>query len=131
MTKMRVIRDAEKLEEYTYRKCRNNQVFPKKDRGGLPTRMTNEAIDILENLYLANDLDLRDPQEATERLGRQRRALSRCHLLMHHICVIHDNHQIDDRVFANWQQMAEGVKNQAAKWHKSDKNRRQNMLSSI
>lgn len=124
MTKMRVIRDAEKLEEYTYKKCRNNKVFPKKDRGGLPTRMTNEAIDVLSYLYSANDLDLRDPAEATERLRRQRLALTSCNLLMHHISVIHDNNQITDKTFAYWEELANTVKRQAARWHKSDKDRR-------
>ena len=123
LTKLRVISDAEKLEKYTYTKCRNNHVFPKKDRGGLPTRMVNESIDILSNIMAANELDLRDPSERAQRLRLQRAALVKCKLLMHHIRVVHDNNQIDDKVFQYWVGMVNSVKNQAAKWHKNDKDR--------
>lgn len=124
---MRVIRDAKKLEAHTYNKCRSTKVFPKKDRGGLPTRMVNEAIAILANLYEANDLDLRDQRERYLRLSKQRAALTQCNLLLHHIQVVYHNNQIDADAFDYWTNLANSVRNQAAKWHKNDKERSQKL----
>ena len=121
--KLKVITAAETLEAHTYRKCRNVKVFPKKDRGGLPNRMVNEACDVFSCISEANDLDLRVPEERRERLYLQRKALTRLRLLMHHIEVVHDNRQIGADEFEYWGGLAKSVRNQAAAWHKSDKAR--------
>lgn len=121
--KLKVITAAETLEAHTYRKCRNVKVFPKKDRGGLPSRMVNEACDVFSMLTEANDLDLREREERRERLYLQRKALTRLKLLMHHIEVVHENRQIDADEFEYWGGLAKSVRNQAAAWHKSDKAR--------
>lgn len=118
-----LIDEAGNLEEYTYRKCRNTKVFPKKDRGGLPLRMTNEAVDAYSFIYEANELDLRILCEAEERLRLQRKAMTKLKLLAHHIKVVYRNKQIDAAVFEHWSKQVKSVKNQTVKWHASDKER--------
>lgn len=121
--KFRVIICAEQLERHTYIKCRNLHIFPKKDRGGLPLRMVNEASDILADVMDANDLDLRIEEERGLRRSTQRHALRMCRLLIHHIELAHDITSLDDDAFAYWAQLANDTKNQIAAWLLSDKKR--------
>lgn len=111
---MQVITDAKELEKHTYIKTRNPAVFPKKERLGLAQRMMNEASDLVADLMEANDLLLTDPEERELRYRAQRSALRNCRKLIHHI---------SDDAFAYWAKMAAGVKNQTAKWYKTDKER--------
>lgn len=125
--KFRVIICAEQLEKHTYIKCRNQTIFPKKDRGGLPLRMTNEASDILADIMEANDLDLRIEEERELRKSCQRHALRMCRLLIHHIELTKSLTPLSDDAFAYWVQLANDVKNQVAAWLVSDKHRLDSM----
>ena len=109
---MQVITDAKELEKHTYIKTRNPAVFPKKERLGLAQRMMNEAS------------DLTDPEERELRYRAQRSALRNCRKLIHHIELAHEILSgFSDDAFAYWAKMAAGVKNQTAKWYKTDKER--------
>lgn len=111
---MQVITDAKELEKHTYIKTRNPAVFPKKERLGLAQRMMNEASDLL----------LTDPEERELRYRAQRSALRNCRKLIHHIELAHEILSgFSDDAFAYWAKMAAGVKNQTAKWYKTDKER--------
>lgn len=121
---MQVISDAKELEKHTYIKTRNPNIFPKKERLGLAQRMMNEASDLVADLMEANDLLLTDPQERELRYQAQRSALRNCRKLIHHIELAHEILSgLGDDAFAHWSRMAAGVKNQTAKWYKSDKER--------
>lgn len=121
--RLRVLVSAEELEYYTYIKCRNVKVFPKKDRAALPTRMMNEASDIVDYLEEANDLDHRDPIESDLRIAAQRKALRKCRALTRHIRLVKRLNLINADVFDYWAKLANNVRHQAAAWHKSDKDR--------
>lgn len=70
----------------------------------------------------ANDLLLTDPEERQMRYRAQRSALRNCRKLIHHIELAHEILSgLSDDAFAHWSRMAAGVKNQTAKWYKSDK----------
>lgn len=120
---LRVIVDAKELELYTYVKCRSSKVFPKKDRGGLPSRMMDEATEAVSDMMDANDLDLRDAEECRLRLSLQRSALRSLRKLSHHIEMAMELRCISEDEFAFWSNMAVGVRNQCAAWHRSDKGR--------
>ncbi|MDB7893141.1 sugar ABC transporter ATP-binding protein [Flavonifractor plautii] len=121
---MQVITDAKELEKHTYIKTRNPAVFPKKERLGLAQRMMNEASDLVADLMEANDLLLTDPEERELRYRAQRSALRNCRKLIHHIELAHEILSgFSDDAFACWAKMAAGVKNQTAKWYKTDKER--------
>ena len=107
-----------------YGKTRNPAVFPKKERLGLAQRMMNEASDLVADLMEANDLLLTDPEERELRYRAQRSALRNCRKLIHHIELAHEILSgFGDDAFAYWAKMAAGVKNQTAKWYKTDKER--------
>lgn len=121
---MQVITDTKELEKHTYIKTRNPAVFPKKERLGLAQRMMNEASDLVADLMEANDLLLTDPEERELRYRAQRSALRNCRKLTHHIELAHEILSgFSDDAFAYWAKMAAGVKNQTAKWYKTDKER--------
>ena len=59
---MQVITDAKELRKHTYKKVRNTNIFPKKDRL-LADKMFHEAADLVADLMEANDHLLTDPEE--------------------------------------------------------------------
>lgn len=90
----------------------------------LAQRMMNEASDLVADLMEANDLLLTDPEERELRYRAQRSALRNCRKLIHHIELAHEILSgFSDDAFAYWAKMAAGVKNQTAKWYKTDKER--------
>lgn len=93
---------------------------------GSSARVTikGEASDLVADLMEANDLLLTDPEERELRYRAQRSALRNCRKLIHHIELAHEILSgFGDDAFAYWAKMAAGVKNQTAKWYKTDKER--------
>ena len=61
---------------------------------------------------------------ASDLYRAQRSALRNCRKLIHHIELAHEILSgFGDDAFAYWAKMAAGVKNQTAKWYKTDKER--------
>ena len=121
---MQVISDAKELEKHTYIKTRNPNIFPKKERLGLAQRMMNAVSYTHLTLPTTSRVLLTDPQERELRYRAQRSALRNCRKLIHHIELAHEILSgLGDDAFAHWSRMAAGVKNQTAKWYKSDKER--------
>lgn len=126
---MQVITDAKELQRHTYKKVRNLNVFPKKDRM-LADQMFSEACAIVVDLMAANDHLLNDPEEREQRFKAQRSALRNCRLLINDIELAHELLSgLDDDAFAYWSTKAAGVKNQTAAWYKSDRERAAKMVS--
>ena len=115
---MQVITDAKELRKHTYKKVRNTNIFPKKDRL-LADKMFDEAADLVADLMEANDHLLTDPEERELRFRAQRSALRNCRKLIDNIEFAHENLPgVTDDAFAFWSRLAAGVKNQTAAWYK-------------
>lgn len=120
---MQVITDAKELRKYTYKKVRNLNVFPKKDRM-LADKMFREACELVADLMAANDHLLNNPEDRELRFKAQRSALRNCRLLIDDIELAHDILPgLGDDAFTYWSRLAAGVKNQTAAWYKSDRER--------
>ena len=120
---MQVITDAKELRKHTYKKVRNTNIFPKKDRL-LADKMFDEAADLVADLMEANDHLLTDPEERELRFRAQRSALRNCRKLIDNIEFAHENLPgVTDDAFAFWSRLAAGVKNQTAAWYKKDRER--------
>lgn len=126
---LRVVRDAKELEYHTYVKCRNGRLFPKKDRGGLPSRMMDEASNACEKLQDANDLNVYDRDEGSERLRLQRMAMGELRKLMNHIELAERLDILGENEAAYWSGLAADVLFQAKAWHASDKRRHDSAVS--
>lgn len=120
-----VILAAEDLEAYTHIKSRDKNIWPSRERGGLPIRMVHESEDIYSAVVEANELDLRIPSERVERLSKQRRALTKIKLLNHHIefAYLPPKQWISKECFDYWTDLVEECRKRVAGWYKSDKNR--------
>ena len=128
MERFETILAAEDVEVYTHIRARDTDIFPKRERGGLALRMENEATAAYELLVEANELDLRIDGEREERLRLQRKALVKLRLLNHHIEYLHSPPtRISNETFEYWTDLISSCRNQAAGWHKSDKNRAENI----
>lgn len=123
LPEMQVITDAKELRKHTYKKVRNTNIFPKKDRL-LADKMFDEAADLVADLMEANDHLLTDPEERELRFRAQRSALRNCRKLIDNIEFAHENLPgVTDDAFAFWSRLAAGVKNQTAAWYKKDRER--------
>lgn len=120
---LRVQVDAEALLKHTFTKTRNLHIYPKKDRGGLPTRTMNAAADVLADIMAANDLRLDDLEERRERYSLQRSALRNVRLLISYIKLAYECLPLDIEAFEYWSSLADNVRIEIAAWIKSDKER--------
>ena len=120
---MQVITDAKELRKHTYKKVRNTNIFPKKDRL-LADKMFGEAAELVADLMEANDHLLNDPEERDQRFRAQRSALRNCRKLIDDIELAHEILAgLGDDAFAYWAKLAAGVKNQTAAWYRKDRER--------
>lgn len=128
---MQVITDAKELRKHTYKKVRNLNIFPKKDRL-LADKMFREACELVTDLMEANDHLLNDPEERDLRFRAQRSALRNCRKLIDDIELAHEILAgLGDDAFAYWAKLAAGVKNQTAAWYKSDRERAAKMAPKV
>jgi hypothetical protein len=123
LKEMEVITEAKKLEKHTLILTGNEKHYPKKYRITLCARMQNEAFETVACLTEANDMDMRRQGERELRLRSHRAAIRNCRALIHHIELSFELRFIDSGSFAFWAKMANSVRNMAAAWYKSDKNR--------
>jgi hypothetical protein len=127
LKEMEVITEAKKLEKHTLILTSNEKHYPKKYRISLCARMQNESFDVVSYLAEVNDMDLKRPTERELRFRAHRAAIRNCRALIHHIELSFDMKFIDSDSFAFWAKMANSVRNMAAAWYKSDKNRAERM----
>lgn len=123
--KFAVILAGEDVEAYTHIKSRDKDIWPARERGGLPIRLMHEAEDAYCAAVEANELDLRIPSERAERLSLQRKALTKLKLLNHHIefAYLPPNRRIGKECFDYWTDLIEEFRKRVVGWHNSDKAR--------
>ena len=73
----------------------SNKVFPKSVRFTLSQRMETAALDVLECLIEANEIFPRSAAETAERLDLQKRALTKCKLLLNLLDIALERGYID------------------------------------
>lgn len=109
---------------YTTDACANEKVVPKKYRYTTGTGLMNDADAICELIEGANMLDLRDPQEARERLRSQKAAMRKLQKLERKITRMLESKQypgVTTKKAETWSRCAMSVRFMCAKWHKKDK----------
>jgi len=98
----------------------SNKVFPKSVRFTLSQRMETAALDILESLIEANEIFPRSEKEAAERLDLQKRALTKCKLILNLLDIALERGYIDIRRCEDLTKKILDVKNLTASWRKKD-----------
>lgn len=96
----------------------SNKVFPKSVRFTLSQRMETAALDVLECLIEANEIFPRSAAETAERLDLQKRALTKCKLLLNLLDIALERGYIDIRRCEDWTKKILDVKNLTASWRK-------------
>ena len=98
---------------------------PKRFRFTLTSRLQNYALNIIENLYRANEVRLvKDrPDTAAKRSEYQRQALTECHLLSYVAQVAMEQEAILKKQYEQITKQLADVQNLLAAWMKSDSRR--------
>lgn len=98
----------------------SNKVFPKSVRFTLSQRMETAALDVLECLIEANEIFPHSAAETAERLDLQKRALTKCKLLLNLLDIALERGYIDIRRCEDRTKKILDVKNLTASWRKKD-----------
>lgn len=112
------ISKAKDLVNHTF--WASNKIFPKSVRFTLTQRMETVALDILESLIEANEIFPRTEKETEQRLDYQKRALTKCKLLLNLLDIALERGYIDIRRCEEWTKKILDVKNLTASWRKKD-----------
>lgn len=111
---------------YTCDACANEKVIPKKYRYTTGTSLMNDVEAICELIEGANLLDLRDRQEAMERLRDQKNALRKLEKLGRKITRLLESKQypgVTPEKARYWSRLVLSVRYMCASWHGKDKDR--------
>ena len=122
-SELTVITKTKELVKHTYTLTENTERFPKKYRFTLVNRLQNRATDIFECLIEANELDLRDPEEAKERARLQARALTYCKELLFLLELSFEQKRINAKSLEYWSKLAFDVMYMTKAWRRRDKGR--------
>ena len=122
-SELTVITKAKDLIKHTYTLTENTERFPKKYRFTLVNRLQERATDIYECLLEANELDLRDPEEAKERQKLQARALTYCKELLFFLELSFELNRINAKSLEYWSKLAFDVMYMTKAWKRRDKGR--------
>ena len=117
---------ASDLWLYTCDVCANEKVIPKKYRYTTGTSLMNDVETICELIEGANLLDLRDRQEAQDRLRDQKSVLRKLEKLGRKIQRLLDSKQypgVTPAKAKHWSKMVLTVRYMCASWHGKDKER--------
>ena len=113
---------ASDLWLYTCDVCANDKVIPKRYRYTTGTSLMNDVETICELIEGANLLDLRDRQEAQDRLRDQKSALRKLEKLGRKIKRLLESKQYPEKA-RHWSKMVLTVRYMCASWHGKDKER--------
>lgn len=99
--------------------------YPKKFKFSYVNRMQEIAIDILEDIQTANELNINDPEELKERLYLQNKAITKCKTLSFFIELSFENESINinDKQCKTWIKYVLDVQYMAVRWRTKDKER--------
>lgn len=118
----KIITKAKDLVKHTF-EMTNEKRFPKKYRFTIVNRLQDLTIDIFQFIQEANELDLADPQEYRERNYDQKKALTKCKLVLFLLELSLEKGLISSDQCAAWTKKVTDVKYMTAAWKKQDQQR--------
>ena len=117
----KIISNAKELAKHT-RRMTSARRFPKRF-ADLVRRMNDTALEILERVQEANELDLADPAEARERRYHQRKSMTKCKTMLFFIEQARESDLISKEQCEEWARKVLDVKRPVATWTKQDRGR--------
>ena len=115
-----VITKAKKMMEYTFIITNSDSRFPKKIRYTLVQRLQDLSMEIVENLYFANDTGTFNEQERALRRRYQKQALTKCNILMYLAEFSFNRQYINLKSLEYWSGLIKDVRILGASWLKSE-----------
>lgn len=123
-----IITKAKDLVKHTFTMT-NERRFPKKYRFTIVNRLNDLTIEIFVHIQEANELELSDTRECTERQYHQKKALTKCKVALFLVELSFEKGLIDPAQCATWTKRVLDVKYMTAKWRKQDKERAATQLN--
>lgn len=122
-SELNVITKAKDLVKHTFTLTESTERYPKKFRFTLVNRLQNRAMDIYDCLVEANELDLREPEEARERGRLQAKALTHLKEFLFLLELSFEAGRINAKSLEYWSKMAFDVMYMTKAWKRRDKTR--------
>lgn len=79
---LELINHSRELVEYTYDRCHDRNIFPKSERWLLVKNIWDMAIGARTNIIQANSIRVESPEEAQERLAKEKMAIGQLETLI-------------------------------------------------
>lgn len=111
---------AKTLSQETIRITSNTNNFPKKYRFSLCNRLQEYSFEILENIVLANFVDINDTKT---RIEYQTNVITYCELMLFLVETCIDLKIISIGCAERWSNLISGIKYMTISWRKKDKER--------
>lgn len=118
---------AIELADYTTTICKNEKVFPKRDRWMITNRIIDKVVTILECTYEANDVYVATKDDYLERRELQKKARQATSSLLALMALAHEKYPLGSKRMEHWTKLVKEERNLILKWMKSDKDRFKNL----
>ena len=119
--KLEVLTKAIELAEYTLTVCKNEDVFPKRERWILTSRIVNEALDILTYVRKGNSIRVETQNDFERRREYQQRAFENCENLITLMDLALRHGNLDARRAEHWTGLILEVEGLLSAWRRSDR----------
>lgn len=118
---------AIELADYTTTICNNNNIFPKRDRWMISSKIVDASLSILINVITANNTYVTTKQDYLERRKFQKVARNATSELLALMELAYAKYHIESKRIRHWTGLVYEERKLILKWMKSDKDRFQNL----
>lgn len=122
-----VLVKANKLASYTIHICSNEKKFPKHYRWCVTSKIVEAALDINNNINMANAVYVIDKNDYDLRKKFQTKAIAASYALLSIMDIAYNAFGIDSKTIECWTGLVLEVQNYLRNWKKSDTERYKNI----
>lgn len=125
--KLEVLDKAHDLAKYTINIASNEDIFPKRYRWCITSKIVECAIDIDYDLTFANSVYVKTKEDYILRNEYQTKAISETSALLSMIDIAYLSFSIDSHIIENWTEIIVKLQSFIRSWNKSDDERYSNI----
>jgi len=118
-----VLQASKELAAYTLRITSNEKNFPKRYRFSIVGKLQDKAMEIMNDLIMANEIYPNTGLELERRLLYQKEAAASCRTMMTLMEIAAETFGVNAGTLNHWTGMTRDVRNHIVAWIRADKNR--------
>ncbi len=124
-----VLVKANDLATYTIKICSNEENFPKRYRWCITDKLVDSALEINNNIVMANSVRVLDKEDAALRKKFQNKAIAASYALLSMVDIAYRTFGIKSSRIEHWTGLVLEVQNYLRNWKKSDAERYNDIIT--